>query len=205
MQEAQIWSLGWEDPLEKGMTTHSSILAQEIPWTEEPGGLQSVVSQKTNTTEHTYTKVIPASPARALWSISHLKAISKLSQVWVWQTVLVAYTKIFSFFLLAESQSTLVAKYPSQARQGSLCWIAFIYLSKSILPPSSHCSLPNRLNLGAVSMDSCIIWLGVDSVNELADIQTRLTFRGNINGPFHHLAWGGFSQWASWHSDKWDE
>ena len=38
--------LGWEDPLEKEMATHSSILAWEIPWTEEPGGLQSMGSQK---------------------------------------------------------------------------------------------------------------------------------------------------------------
>ena len=41
MQETQVWSLGWEDPLEKEMATHSSILAWKIPWTEEPGGLQS--------------------------------------------------------------------------------------------------------------------------------------------------------------------
>ena len=40
MQEIQIPSLGLEDPLEKGMATHSSILAWRIPWTEEPGGLQ---------------------------------------------------------------------------------------------------------------------------------------------------------------------
>ena len=46
MQETQIQSLGWEDPLEKGMATHSSILAWEIPWSEEPGGLQSMGSQK---------------------------------------------------------------------------------------------------------------------------------------------------------------
>ena len=39
-------SLGWEDPLEREMVTHSSILAWEIPWTEEPGGLQSMGSQK---------------------------------------------------------------------------------------------------------------------------------------------------------------
>jgi len=39
MQDARIRSLGWEDPLEKGMATHSSILAWRIPWTEEPGGL----------------------------------------------------------------------------------------------------------------------------------------------------------------------
>ena len=40
MQESQVQSLGREDPLEKGMATHSSILAWRIPWTEEPGGLQ---------------------------------------------------------------------------------------------------------------------------------------------------------------------
>jgi len=39
MQETQVQSLGWEDLLEKGMATHSSILAWRIPWTEEPGGL----------------------------------------------------------------------------------------------------------------------------------------------------------------------
>ena len=46
MQETWVGSLGWEDPLEKGMATHSSILAWRIPWTEEPGGLQSMGSQK---------------------------------------------------------------------------------------------------------------------------------------------------------------
>ena len=40
MQETWVLSLGWEDPLEKGRATHSSILAWEIPWTEEPNGLQ---------------------------------------------------------------------------------------------------------------------------------------------------------------------
>ena len=44
MQEVQ--SLGWEDPLEKEMATHSSILAWRIPWTEEPGGLQSIGLQR---------------------------------------------------------------------------------------------------------------------------------------------------------------
>ena len=38
-QETQFWSLGWEDPLEEGMATHSSVLAWRIPWTEETGGL----------------------------------------------------------------------------------------------------------------------------------------------------------------------
>ena len=44
-QETWVSSLGWEDPLEAGMATHSSMLAWEIPWTEEPGGLQSMGSQ----------------------------------------------------------------------------------------------------------------------------------------------------------------
>ena len=45
MQKIQVQSLGREDPLEEEMATHSSILAWEIPWTEEPGGLQSMGSQ----------------------------------------------------------------------------------------------------------------------------------------------------------------
>ena len=44
-------SLGQEDPLEEETATHSSVLAWEIPWTEEPGGLQSMGSQRINTTE----------------------------------------------------------------------------------------------------------------------------------------------------------
>ena len=46
MQETQIRSLGWEDPSEKEMATHFSILARETPWTEEPGRLQSTVLQR---------------------------------------------------------------------------------------------------------------------------------------------------------------
>ena len=46
MQETQVRSLGWEDPLEKEMATHSSILVWKIPWTEEPGGLQSMGLQR---------------------------------------------------------------------------------------------------------------------------------------------------------------
>ena len=46
MQETGVRSLGWEDPLEKGLSIHSSILVWKIPWTEEPGGLQSMGSQR---------------------------------------------------------------------------------------------------------------------------------------------------------------
>ena len=49
MLETQVQSLGQEDPLEKEMATHSSIIAWRIPWTEEPGRLQSMESQKSQT------------------------------------------------------------------------------------------------------------------------------------------------------------
>ena len=60
MQETRVQSLGWDDPLEKGLATLSSILAWRIPWTEEPGGLQSMGSQRVGHTEqlslsHTHT------------------------------------------------------------------------------------------------------------------------------------------------------
>ena len=51
VQDMQVRSLGQEDPLEKDMATPSSILAWEIPWTEEPGGLQSMGSQESDMTE----------------------------------------------------------------------------------------------------------------------------------------------------------
>ena len=46
LQKTQVQSLGWEDPLEKGMTTHSSILVWRIPRKQEPGGLQSMGSKR---------------------------------------------------------------------------------------------------------------------------------------------------------------
>ena len=50
MWETQVRSLGWDDPLEKETATHYSILAWVIPWTEEPGGLQSMGSQESDAT-----------------------------------------------------------------------------------------------------------------------------------------------------------
>ena len=51
LRETRVGSVGWEDPLEKGMATHSNILAWEIPWTEEPGELQSMGSKESDRTE----------------------------------------------------------------------------------------------------------------------------------------------------------
>ena len=51
MQETWIQPLGWEDPVEKGMATHSNVLVWRIPWTEEPGRLQFVGCKELDTTE----------------------------------------------------------------------------------------------------------------------------------------------------------
>ena len=60
MQETPVWSLGLEDPLEKGIATHSSILAWRIPWTEEPDTLQSMGSQGVgnNWVTNTFTYIV---------------------------------------------------------------------------------------------------------------------------------------------------
>ena len=62
MQEMRVQSLDWEDALEKEMATHSSILAWKIPWTEEPGGLQSMGSQKSQTRLSTWTTTTNEGP-----------------------------------------------------------------------------------------------------------------------------------------------
>ena len=63
MQETQVQSLGWEDPLEKEMATHSSIFAWGIPWTEKPGGLQSLGLQELDMTLSNQTTTISAKAA----------------------------------------------------------------------------------------------------------------------------------------------
>ena len=73
MQETQLRSLGQEDPLEKGMSTHSRILAWRTPFTEDPGGLQSMGLQKLDMTEqlsHTHTHTDKRSDAILSSSVS---------------------------------------------------------------------------------------------------------------------------------------
>ena len=75
MQETQVASLGWVDPLEEEMATHSSTLAWRIPWTEDPGGLQSVESQDLNATEQ-LTHSLPLNLSTRLWVDSVLIPLS---------------------------------------------------------------------------------------------------------------------------------
>ena len=92
-QEMWVQSLGWEDPLQEEMATHSSILAWEIPWPEVPGGLQSTQSQRVQhdlatkrQTTHTHNgillsyrknEILPFTPT---WTDTEIITLSELSQ-----------------------------------------------------------------------------------------------------------------------------
>ena len=80
IQKTQIQFLGWKDPLEKEMATHSNILVWKIPWPEEPGGLESIGSQRVrqdwateleSTTYTPRTRIVPATPPPP-WSRTQL-------------------------------------------------------------------------------------------------------------------------------------
>ena len=75
VQETWVLSLGWEDPLEKEMATHSSTLAWRIPWMEEPGRLQSMgLQSRTRLSGFTSLATVPLS--RGLWAASSPERVS---------------------------------------------------------------------------------------------------------------------------------
>ena len=86
MQDTWVRSLSWEDPLQEGMATHSSILAWRISWTEEPGGLQSKGSQRVGhrhkwVTKHTYQHHLSSWLRVLICSIFHFP-LNLWSQLW---------------------------------------------------------------------------------------------------------------------------
>ena len=86
MWEICVWYLGWEDPLEKGKVTHSSILAWRIPWTGEPGGLQSVESQSWTWLSEFHFHTSGWIELRGLWGreviVRFMSVSNKRSVVW---------------------------------------------------------------------------------------------------------------------------
>ena len=85
-QKTQARSLGWEDPLEKGMATHSSILAWRITRTEEPDGLQSMRLQESDMTEHLtlfmmllFSRSVMSDPLQPLWTTARQVSLSTIS------------------------------------------------------------------------------------------------------------------------------
>ena len=109
MQETWVWFLGWQDPLEKGMATHSSILAWRIPGTEEPGGLQSMGLQRVG---HN-------------WATKHTHNVTKYPKI---MTLLVRnsrYLELRNYILLLEKEvathsSILAWKIPWTEEPGGL-------------------------------------------------------------------------------------
>ena len=104
MQETWVQSWGWEDPLEKGMATPSSVPAWRIPWTEEPGGLQSTGSQRLRhnwATEHTKRWLESTHVENTEWNLAnfevyihlcHRKGAPTERSSWAWHTT---HTKLF--------------------------------------------------------------------------------------------------------------
>ena len=72
MQENWVPSMGWEDPLEKEMATHSTILAWKIPWTEKPDGLQSIGCRKSDMTQQLNNN----DSKESVWVFSSLSIVS---------------------------------------------------------------------------------------------------------------------------------
>ena len=98
MQETWVWSLGQEDPLEKAMATHSSTLAWKIPWTEKPGRLQSMGSQRVGhwTLHFHFIAVVQG------WSCWQDQGVSRLCTSLIWSQVIFLMS-LSAFFNLASS------------------------------------------------------------------------------------------------------
>ena len=85
MQETWVWSPGWEDLLEKGMVTHSSILAWRIPWTEEPGRLQSMGSQRVRHNWDFHFHLCVSIPS-SFEEKGHGYGRPRTSSMWIWKS-----------------------------------------------------------------------------------------------------------------------
>ena len=121
MQETQVWFLGWEDPLEKGMVTHSNILAWRTPWAEEPGGLQSIRRQRVRHNWGTNTHKLFIS-----W-------IQSLSCVWLFATLWTAAHQASLSITNSQSLLKLMSIESVMPSNQLICCHPLLLLS-SILP-----------------------------------------------------------------------
>ena len=132
MQETRVQSLGQKDSLEKGMATHSSILAWRIPWTEEPESLQSTGAQRVrhNWSKNTFT----------LLYIMHSKTIHYV--VFTWFSTLHKWNYMYSFFIFIVYWSILDVVLVSDTQQNDLVIHIHISILFQILFP---CRLLQRI------------------------------------------------------------
>ena len=131
-----VWSLGWEDPLEHGMTTRSSILAWRIPWTEEPGGLQSIGWQKVG---HDWSTLIMVSVCLPLMASRNTYGLT-----WVSLTLDVGYLFTAaaakrSRCSLRSTRGYLLTAAPPDLERGS-CSFQLSCARAATVPPTWGCS-----------------------------------------------------------------
>ena len=144
MQKTWVRSLGWEDLLEKGMTTHSSILAWRIPWTEEPGGLQSIGSQRVrhDWTTNTFTSTYLLSHPVILWDLFMSLEIA-LGKAQVQFSLLPQFSSVAqSCLTLCNPMDWRVPGFPVfhqllELVQTHVHWVGDPTISSSVIPFSS--------------------------------------------------------------------
>ena len=136
-QETQVPSLGWEDPLEKEMATHSSVLAWRIPWTEEPDELQSMGLQNRTRLSNWHTQ-------KNLMHFTYLKSVEIDHKVITFCTFPVSPSSLLSSFFLFSYSPFLLFPFPlslfpliSSKLKCSLKFLDYRTLFQSISKP--HC------------------------------------------------------------------
>ena len=142
MQETQVWSLGQEDPLEKGMATHSSIVAWRIPWTEEPGGVQSMESQELDITE----RLFPFQGSKAGLSDGNAKYQTEnnfselLRKIFVWNGVLVSCLELWARLQLhTKTKQKTSEKYSKESNDPSSVCVATLFRTQRLASQTSQC------------------------------------------------------------------
>ena len=118
MGETWVRPLGWEDPLEEGMATHSSILAWEIPWTGEPGGLQSMGSQRVG---HDWATKCIHTHVYFYWSIVDLQRCTNLCCTAKW----LSFIDILLYILFHDGLSWDI-EYNSLCYSVGPCWLSIL-------------------------------------------------------------------------------
>ena len=155
VQETQVRSLGQEDPLEKEMATHSSTLARKIPWTEQPGGLQSMGLQRTGHDWAINTQTLTK------WSKSCTRLASFLHNLSLSTVFASLWPMFFDFFSLPDNQCT-VSKILSSTYSVNIFMFSVTLPNRFYFPPQSLCKLELIASLPD-TLGSPSYWLTVEN------------------------------------------
>ena len=148
MLETQVWSLGWEGRLEKGMTSHSHFLAWKIPWRKEPGSLQSTGSQRVG---HDWATSLSLSSMFQFFNINgHFQ--ENIKTYWTEQSTIKIYHSVFCISSVQSLNHVWLLATPwTAARQASLLitnsWRLFRLMSIASVMPANHLILCRPLLL----------------------------------------------------------